>query len=203
MPEKYYPHTRKQLLSTIPVLIVAVLGLGYVWLANPALIFQLQTGVEDVYHQSMSAVTGEELKAGELEFSEGDVDRLNQLWIERNHEVGFCGIVRSDGDTSLWMADTIEAGEDHIRFTWSNCPFTSLTPTEQRLMMHTHPGGTPYLSPTDKEVFLESETFEYSCIQYDKISSVGDTVNGLNCFMKEGVESVDEVFPEIDVGVDS
>ena len=202
MPEKYYPHTRKQLLSTIPVLIVAVLGLGWVWLANPGLVFQLQTGVEDVFHQSMSVVTGEDLEVGEeLVFTESDVDRLNTLWIERSHEVGFCGIVRSDGDTELWMADTIEASESHIRFTWSNCPFTSLTPESSRLMLHTHPGGTPELSPTDKEVFLDSN-FAYSCIQYNKVSSVGDTVNGLNCFTKDGVESVDDTFPEIEVGVE-
>ena len=166
-------------------LAAAFLLIVFTMVFYPNMVFQVQAGLEDATYRGLTMVSGEDpgIEDG-LEFGDSDVEYMNRVFSERDHEVGYCGAVKSSGVVDVHMADTIEASESHLVFTWENCRL-DLVPDSHRVMIHTHPGGSNELSGVDKETFAGSD-FEYSCIQYSNIRERSDgSVSGLNCFGKE------------------
>ena len=196
---RFYPHTRRQLWATSSIIVLfLIVGGVFVFIDSP--LFQLSTAANAV----QLSVTGEELEPEDtMVFSEEDIEFMNRAFTDREHEVAYCGVHMQDESVEISLADTVEAGEDFVRFRVDTCPFNMFIEDSQKVNVHTHPGGTPFLSIADREVLLESD-FGKMCVQYGEIveSSFGGEVSGLNCFSDEGVEGVSDDFPELSVRVD-
>lgn len=161
------------------------------WYSSPDMLFEVGATMSSL----QMSMFGEDVQYTELTFAESDVDYLNRVYEDRTHEVGYCGLIEGNKVTQLTMADTLKADEANIVFSVENCPYNRYVEEEQRLLLHTHPGGSDWLSDTDKKAFLNG-TYDVSCIQHGDMAIGKD---GISCFEKDGVDSIDEKFSEIDV----
>lgn len=190
--EIVYIHRRK--LSVGMTFLIATFLITTTWYSSPDLLFEISATISSILGGSVDY-------SGGVNMNEQDVDFMNRVFSDRDYEVGYCGILEDDEITEFTMADTVEASESHIVFNVQNCPFNDYIDDEQRVIMHTHPGGSDWLSHMDKQTFFEGD-FELSCVQYDNIAYAGSSDwDGINCFEKDGVESVDDEFPGVDVSV--
>ena len=195
--ETVYIHRRKLSVGVTFLLATAIVLTA--WYSSPDLLFEIG-GTVSAFQMSMMDI--ETYHSDGIVIHEEDIEFMNRIYDDRNHEVGYCGVLEGDSINQFTMADTIEASQSHIVFTTENCPFNQYIEPEQRVIMHTHPGGSDWLSEQDKKVFLEGE-LELSCIQYDQIENNPEQEDwdGINCFEKEGIDSIEDEFPEVEVTV--
>lgn len=141
----------------------------------------VQTAVE-------SAVGGENQRADQsLENSSDttyylrveDARYLNRIFMERSHEVAYCGIVTETDRRWVrpWLADTQTATSSSVTYTSSNCPGGA-----GRVLMHTHPSGNPALSDRDRQM-LRLEQKEAMCVQAGELPTTpGTFADTLVCY---------------------
>lgn len=111
-----------------------------------------------------------------------DARYMNRLFREVDHELGFCGKLTDDRPARLevWLANTLDAGPDHVEFITTNCPDGM-----GEVLLHTHPSGTISLSEEDVRV-LRAGPETMLCVQAGALPvSPGREADDLACY-REG-----------------
>lgn len=121
-----------------------------------------------------------------------DAAYLNRIFEETTYEVAYCGLITDDRETprlEIWMANSIDAGPDHVAFITDNCPAAF-----QEVLLHTHPSGTVELSEVDRRT-LEQRPERFMCVQGGPIATEPDSaVENLACYRQ-----LDDVNTELQV----
>jgi len=184
--------------------LVSIVASSYLFTYNP----NIAWAISDVIDGSSSR---DFARGQALEISRGERDYLNRQYVELNTRLGdgvgenaYCMYLEDDGSISFQMAGTVEADENTVSSTLSNCREGIIG------LHHFHPqDGRPILSSSysvgesnDKQTFLSTEAFDVMCVQSKTIrAGVGETADNMRCYSKRGVEGVDDEFPEIRVRV--
>lgn len=108
-----------------------------------------------------------------------DAQYLNRIFIERDHEIGYCVDISGD-KLSFWLADTVKSSEASMTMKTSNCPDDMRDATT-----HTHPSGNVGLSVQDKQTLITSDE-PVMCVHAGEIPvEPGAELDDLVCY-KEG-----------------
>lgn len=143
--------------------------------------------------------TGSHDKKG-LQFTDHDIESMNWIYQTYVNETAYCGVIDAERVVDVELA-SIESSEfKAVTSNRDECsfPFGYDAGFDRKVALHTHPLGHDSFSEQDLENLVSSH-YMFSCIQYSEITVNEDySLDGLKCVSQDGVDSVDEEFPEVE-----